>query len=398
MLKIENIRCILLSAPYGSADHPEILECFPNGPKRTIGIVEVLLENGVKGYGEGYLAVFAPKVFESIVELCKKYVIGKDCSDIKRRVSDLCSVCDYWSLQGAARHVTSAFEIAMVDAKSKSLKCPAYHLFGGSKTEAIEAYGSGGICDTKEHFIEELELLSSLGITKYKIRAVKEDILKTSWVLNKANKYGIEVGIDMCQNLADPPQKVNHVITYVENIRSMNDDKILFLEEAIGPSNPEGFKELRKLLDIKICGGEVVTTPFEMIERIKNGVYDFVQPDASVIGGMTAVVEIFEKAKIYNTETVVHAWGGPVAIMANYQCAFACNGSLVEYPMIPFKLEDEMFGDQRLIKEGKVLKPTKNGIGISFSDNLEKEYKFDEKAVYSCVVIDRGQPEDDYWK
>ena len=66
--------------------------------------------------------------------------------------------------------------------------------------------------------------------------------------------------------------------------------------------------------------------------------------------------------------------------------------------MIPFKLEDEMFGDQRLIKEGKVLKPTKNGIGISFSDNLEKEYKFDEKAVYSCVVIDRGQPEDDYWK
>ena len=31
-------------------------------------------------------------------------------------------------------------------------------------------------------------------------------------------------------------------------------------------------------------------------------------------------------------------------------------------------------------------------------DNLEKEYKFDEKAVYSCVVIDRGQPEDDYWK
>ena len=77
----------------------------------------------------------------------------------------------------------------------------------------------------------------------------------------------------------------------------------MFLEEAIGPSNPEGFKELRNLLDVKICGGEVITTPFEMIERIKNEVYDFVQPDASVIGGMTAVVEIFEKAKIYNTET-----------------------------------------------------------------------------------------------
>ena len=159
MSKIESIRCILLSAPYGDANHPEILECYPNGPKRTIGLVEVLLENGVKGYGEGYLAVFAPKVFKSITDLCKPYLIGKDCFDIHRRVADMCSVCDYWSLQGAARHVTSAIEIALVDAKSKTQECPAYKLFGNSKKEKIEVYGSGGICDTKEHFIEELELL-----------------------------------------------------------------------------------------------------------------------------------------------------------------------------------------------------------------------------------------------
>ena len=40
MSKIENIRSILLSAEYGDVKHPEILECFPNGPKRTIGLVE----------------------------------------------------------------------------------------------------------------------------------------------------------------------------------------------------------------------------------------------------------------------------------------------------------------------------------------------------------------------
>ena len=27
-----------------------------------------------------------------------------------------------------------------------------------------------------------------------------------------------------------------------------------------------------------------------------------------------------------------------------------------------------------------------------------KDYSFDEKAIYSCVVVDRGQPNDDYWK
>ena len=58
---VEAIRTILLSANYGHEDHPEILECFPNGPKRTIGLVEVTLSDGTKGYGEGYLGVLRQK-------------------------------------------------------------------------------------------------------------------------------------------------------------------------------------------------------------------------------------------------------------------------------------------------------------------------------------------------
>tara|TARA_Y100000031_G_scaffold138966_1_gene165323 strand:+ start:1203 stop:1529 length:327 start_codon:yes stop_codon:yes gene_type:complete len=74
------------------------------------------------------------------------------------------------------------------------------------------------------------------------------------------------------------------------------------------------------------------------------------------------------------------------------------NGKLVEYPMIPFKLEEEMFSDQRRIQNGKVLKPTADGIGIYFSDDIENRYEFDDEAVYSCVVVERGQPPDEYWK
>ena len=244
MSKIENIRSILLSADYGHAKHPEVLECFPNGPKRTIGLVEVTLENGIKGYGEGYLGVFAPKVFRSIIELCTPYLIGKDGFDINRRYKDLCSICDYWSLQGAARHTTSAIEIALVDAKSKSQNCPAYKLFGNSNNKEIEVYGSGGICDSKEHFIEELELLKSLGIKKYKIRAVPSDIFKTAWVLKESRKYKIDVGIDMCQNLADPPITADDVINYINLVKKISKEKILFLEEAVGPMDISGFKKL----------------------------------------------------------------------------------------------------------------------------------------------------------
>ena len=396
--QIEEIRTILLSAKYGHEKHPEILECFPNGPKRTIGLVEVTLRDGTKGYGEGYLGVFAPKVFESIVDLCKPYLLGKDAMDIKRRYLDLCSVCDYWSLQGAARHTTSAIEIALIDAKSKSLEVPAYKMFGDNFNDKVEVYGSGGICDSKEHFIEELDYLKSLGIKKYKIRSTEKDILRTAWILQEANKYKIEIGIDMCQNLTDPPLSAQEVISFINDVRKISSENILFLEEAVGPTDIKGFKKLKENFDIKICGGEIITTQEEMISRINLGTYDFVQPDASVIGGIQSVLEIFNHAKSKGVDTVVHAWGGPVAIMANYHACFAAGGKLVELPMIPYDLEPDLFTDQRQIVDGCLIRPEKPGIGITMNDNIEKKYKFDESAVYSCVVVDRGQPNDDYWK
>ena len=57
-----------------------------------------------------------------------------------------------------------------------------------------------------------------------------------------------------------------------------------------------------------------------------------------------------------------------------------------------------MFGDQRVIKNGYLLKSEIPGIGITMNDKIEKDFSFDEKAVYSCVTVDRGQPNDAYWK
>lgn len=397
MPKITNVRCVLLSSPYADADDPEIKECFPNGPKRTIGMVEITLDSGVTGLGEGYLAVFAPLVFKSIVDLCTPQVMGKDGFDIADRVSDLRSLCDYWSLQGAARHVIAAFEIALQDAKGKSLGVPVYELLGGTKSDSIPIYGSGGCCDAMEQFHRELDLLDTLGIKRYKIRSIKTDILRTAWVLEEAGARGIEVGVDMCQNLADPPQEVDDVVNFVDAVHNLTVYRMIFVEEAIGPDAPEGFKELRSRIDVDVCGGEIITTPKEMIERINDEIYDFVQPDASVMGGISAVMDVFEAAKAKGTPVVVHAWGGAAAIMASYHAAFAADGKLVEYPMLDFPLGVEMMGDQGRIVDGHLIRPTDPGLGLTLTPEMEARYPFDETAVYSCALIDFGPPSDSYW-
>ena len=397
MSKIVNIRCVLLSSPYADANDPEIKECFPNGPKRTIGMVEVTLEDGTTGLGEGYLAVFAPLVFKSIVDLCTPQVMGKNGFDITRRVQDLRSLCDYWSLQGAARHVISAFEIALQDAKGKSLGKPVYDLLGGAKSDQIAIYGSGGCCDAKEQFKRELNELDNLGIKSYKIRSIKTDILRTAWVLEESAKHGISVGVDMCQNLADPPQAVDDVVSFVEAVHALTEHRMIFVEEALGPDCPDDFRKLRGRIDVAVCGGEIITTPKEMIERVNSDVYDFVQPDASVMGGISAVMDVFEAAKSKGTDVVVHAWGGAAAIMASYHAAFAAGGKLVEYPMLAFPLGAEMIGDQGKIVNGELLRPTASGLGLTLTAEMEARYPFDEKAVYSCALIDFGPPPDSYW-
>jgi hypothetical protein len=57
-----------------------------------------------------------------------------------------------------------------------------------------------------------------------------------------------------------------------------------------------------------------------------------------------------------------------------------------------------MIRHPRFIKNGYLLKSEIPGIGITMNDKIEKDFSFDEKAVYSCVTVDRGQPNDVYWK
>jgi L-alanine-DL-glutamate epimerase-like enolase superfamily enzyme len=172
---------------------------------------------------------------------------------------------------------------------------------------------------------------------------------------------------------------------------------MFFVEEALGPDCPEDFKALRKTINVPVCGGEIITTSKEMIDRVKNNVYDFVQPDASVIGGISAVMDVFAAATPLGTSVVVHAWEGTAAIMANYHAAFAASGLLVEYPMFSFPLGSEMMAAQRKIIDGKLSRPTASGLGVSLSPDMERRYAFDPSAVYSCALLDVYQPPDSYW-
>jgi len=378
---IASIRPVLLSAPYAYPDYLEVQYCLPSG-YRTCGLVEVTLDDGTTGLGEGYLAVFAPRVFNEIVSYIAPHLVGCDSSAIAERYRDMCRLTGYWSLQGAVRHVISALEIALVDAESKRQDMPAWSLLKTRPADSVRLYGSGGDSPDADGMREEMRRLGALGIDLFKIRARAHEIEKTVWVIEEAAKFGIRIAVDMCQNLVIPAHTSDEVIAFARAVSERTSQKIVFLEEPVGPADHEGFRKLRRELDAKICGGEIVTTGDELCERLASGLYDAVQPDATVAGGIMELGRVFEAACAAGAEAIVHCWGGGVCLMANYHAAFAFGGRLAEWPLPEYPLRQALLRAPLDVTNGTLQAPRTPGLGVALTPEIEKQYAFREDAVY----------------
>ncbi len=397
MSKIKSVRPVLLSAPYADPlSNAEVIWHLTSG-YRTCGMVEIELENGIKGLGEGYLAVFAPKVFTSSVDLLAKYVVGREIADVDEISDDLVTASGYWSLQGAARHVLSAFEIALIDCASQQRKVPAYEYLGG-KNKALPLYGSGGDSINPKAMNEEMRYLKGLGIRYFKIRARSNNINKAVWTIKEARNFDIQVAVDMTQNLANPGQTIDDVLSFEKKLIEQTGDIPFFLEEVLGMAHVEEFPELSQKAKSSIAGGEIVTTEGELIKRINAGYYQIVQPDATVLGGIRSVMRVFEAAGKKNINTVVHNWGGAVCMMANYHAAIAANATLAEWPMPQFVLRDEMVKSPWDVRDGNLYLTDVPGLGVRLTREIEKKYAFRQDALYNCLLKHAPMLDDDIWK
>jgi L-alanine-DL-glutamate epimerase-like enolase superfamily enzyme len=386
MPTIRSIRPVLLTAPYAAPEgNMEVLLHLPHGLRST-GLVEIVCDDGPVGLGEGYLAVFAPKVFVATVELLAPLVVGRRLDDWGGIVRDLEIATGYWSFQGAARHVVSAIEIALQDARAQALGLPLWRLLGGTAARPLPAYASGGDSTDADFMAAEIDLVADLGIATFKIRARKERADKAIWTARAAAHRGVAIAVDMTQNLAIPSQSVADVIGFVAAQDAAGVARPVFLEEAQGPLAVADLPDLRRRAGVPIAGGEIVTTPEELAERLAAGCYDIVQPDATVVGGVGAVMRVFAAARVAGAQVYVHCWGAGVGMLANYHAALAGGGAYVEWPLPAYPLREALMAAPVGVAAGAVTLADLPGLGARLTPAIERAFPFREEAVYRCLV------------
>ena len=310
--------------------------------------------------------------------------VGRFLGDLPKVVRDLEIATGYWSFQGGARHVVSAFEIALQDARAQTLNLPLWRALGGTENRALPAYASGGNSISPEFMEDEFRQVRALGIEVFKIRARKHQVEKAIWCARESG--GIAIAVDMAQNLAIPSQMPEEVIGFIRAHREAGVALPAFLEEVQGPTATANLPSLRLRAGAPLAGGEIVTTPLELAQRLEQGCYDIVQPDATVIGGVGPVVEVFSAARRVGTKVYVHCWGAGVGMLANYHVAVAMGGEMVEWPLPSYPLREALFAERVAVKDGKLRLPAALGLGARLTPHIERAFAFREEAVYRCLV------------
>ena len=377
MSRVIDIRGYGLSSPYGSRN------ALGHALKlKSIGIIEVITDNGITGLGETYAGVYAPEMIKPAIEFLKPFVIGKDVLDIDQ-IHHKLSQIPFLGRNGFLLSVSSAINIALWDILGKLSNQPVWKLLTKKSRKKVRLYASSGSSVfTPQEIISDVQKISEDGYTAYKMRVGyqnwSDDLSRVEAAFKKLN--GADLMIDAIMGTLDPPWDTE---TAISKSFELDQFKPFWLEEPLHPNNLEGLKKMHGVSPIPIATGEALTGKFEFNQYLDSGALDYIQPDVTHSGGISAVVDIVQHAQKNKIKTALHVWGGAVAIAANAHLAIACEQiDILEMPMMQLDITKDMFLVPLNICDGYLNAPEEPGLGVRLTDEMKHKYKLVSGSGY----------------
>jgi L-alanine-DL-glutamate epimerase-like enolase superfamily enzyme len=330
-------------------------------------MTQICTDRGLTGIGPG--------VKQRIVPALKKYLVGADLSDIPRLVEAI-------QLEMAAqlgRYYAGA-DIALWDLMGKACGQPLYKLWGGV-TEKVPAYASAIRLYTPEQSAQWAARRRDEGWQAIKLRlhhAALETDLQSVEAARKT--VGGELLIMADANQAQPDDDQSDVRwdyqRAVNTALGLQELGCSWLEE---PMHGDAFGELARLnaaMDIPIAGGENYSDTRQFLQALTNGVFDIVQPDSMVMGGITPLLKVAEVSEAFGKQLVPHHGRGGLGMIAHlHLVAYLQHAPFVEL------LHDPPVGDYRnrfsilenpplVDSDGYIHLPEEPGLGVSIAPDL----------------------------
>lgn len=390
-MRVTAVRTVLVTAPWTGDPFWQPGEVF----ERTAALVVVETDEGIVGVGETIMGYFAADTVPPLVDYYGRLLVtlGLDPCQPEACFRELYQRSLWWGRVGLGLSVLSGVEMALWDIFGKAVGKPVHELLGGPAHDRLPLYASGGTgAWPLERTVDQARRYGSLGFRGLKIGTGFEgrpggfttapgDPPYGTWyagstseriaderakfgALREALGPGIELATDCHAVQVREPWSRR---TALDLARALEPFDLLFMEEPLRYDDPAGYAELRRATRIPIAGGECLTGVEEFGRYLDAEALDYVQPDATHVGGVGVTREVARMAEARHVGLIVHTGAavGP-GFMANLHVAFASpNARFVEYALAPDNIRAQLLTEPVTLVDGFVERPTLPGLGIT---------------------------------
>ncbi|NEU30028.1 mandelate racemase/muconate lactonizing enzyme family protein [bacterium LRH843] len=327
-------------------------------------IVKIKVEDGYEGVGYTYTGGVGGRAICSMIEYdLKPFLIGKDASCVEKLWEEMMWEIHYVGRGGIASFAISAIDIALWDIRAKKANEPLYKLAGGFRNSTNCYAGAIDLNFTKEKLLSNIQGYLDNGFKAVKIKlgqaTLEEDIERVAAV---RSLVGPDIVFMVDANMG---WTVENSIKAAKRLQPYD---LLWLEEPTIPDDYEGYRRISSEGGLAIAAGENFHTVYEFKQMIERGKIDFVQPDASNIGGITGWLKVANLAYAHNLPVCTH---GMQELHVSLMSAIS-HQSYLEVHSFPI---DTYTHRPLVVEEGRAIAPETPGIGVEFRWDLLEPYR-----------------------
>ena len=323
-------------------------------------LAEVQTADGHEGLGFSYAKrAGGPGQFVHACEIAPA-LIGEDPSDIARLWNKLCWAGASVGRSGLATQAIGAFDVALYDLKARRAGLSLAKLLGAYRDSVACYNSSGGFLHTPlEQLLVNAAASRERGIGGIKLKVGQPDRALDIRRVEAVRKH---LGDD-APLMIDANQQWDRP-TAQRLCRGFEDFKLVWIEEPLDAYDHEGHAALAATFDTPIATGEMLTSVAEHAELIRHRSADVLMPDALRVGGITPFLKIAAMAEQAGVMLAPH-----FAMELHVHLAAA-------YPTEPwvehFDWLEPLFNERLEIKSGRMIVPTRPGLGLSLSEQARR--------------------------
>lgn len=340
---------------------------------RTAGVVEVITDDGLTGWGEGVRAPPAGVLAG---------LIGRDPFDAGPIGRELAAA-------GASMAQVSGVDIALFDLMGQAVERPCHQLLGGAVRERVPAYASGLFLWSESEPVHgvgaEAAGYAEAGFPAVKMKIGHGPRNDAARVAAVRQAIGSDVLLAVDANCAYDRS------TALESIRSITEHDIYWYEEPVLPTEVQAYREIREGSGLRIAGGEALEGLSAFRDLISGRALDIVQPDISIAGGFTVCRKVEALATAHGVQVLPHMWGTSIRLAATLHWQATIPDApglfpepcLLEFDMTENALRTELATEPFHLVDGAVAVPTGPGLGIEIDREVLERYTVTTERVGS---------------